>query len=678
MNRKFIFSLIIIGAFLLSMNAAGISAAPAARPPNDTFVMLNTTGEPDSVDPAVCYETRGGGIIQQVYETLLTYDGNSTTLVPHLATALPTITNGATTFTYTLRQDVNFTDGVHFDAYVMKYSIDRAILMNDPDGPAWMLSQAIKGAWDYLISDMTADNITDYLTAGGVVVNSQYSITFNLESAYIPFQAAMTYPVGAAVSPKAVIENAPTAWTEAGFTGELVTLAQIFPNATNRPDWFANFTHAGIVPGERHTWMESHAVGTGPYKLDKIESGVTVDFTRNDKWWKVEAGLVDLPAIKTVHSQIVAEASTRILALKNEEADGAYVPATNMPEIWEREENLPLKDTTNIVVNTGPSYSVMYFGFNMNDTIIDETVNSLVESADSEYDATGLEAWGPNHPTPAKAKAGNPFTALKFRQAFSYAFDYEAFIDTSLNGWGERMVGVIPNGMFGHDSALSDDLPDYNIQTAKTLFQEVGWKGKIVLSYNSGNDVRKAGCELLKDAIEGMKIGITVEINEAEWNSYLDLVRGQKLPLFFIGWAPDYADPDNYVDPFLKSTGTLAKRQAYVNPTVDTKIDQAKAETNNVARETLYKDIEKLAAEDFAVIYGYQAQNYLVSQWAVDGIEGFSMNPMASARAYWELSKNYEKPVPTDYYKGGSTPGFEIVIAILGIGALVMLRKRQE
>src|SRR3972149_7291268 len=57
--------------------ATGGEGAPASKDPN-TFVYV-TFGEPDLLDPALDYETAGGEVLQNVYETLVTYVGNSET-----------------------------------------------------------------------------------------------------------------------------------------------------------------------------------------------------------------------------------------------------------------------------------------------------------------------------------------------------------------------------------------------------------------------------------------------------------------------------------------------------------------------------------------------------------------------------------------------------------------------
>ena len=52
-------------------------------------------GEPDSLDPALGYETSGGNVIQNVMEPLIIYDHVSPTdFVPALAVEVPSLDNG--------------------------------------------------------------------------------------------------------------------------------------------------------------------------------------------------------------------------------------------------------------------------------------------------------------------------------------------------------------------------------------------------------------------------------------------------------------------------------------------------------------------------------------------------------------------------------------------------------
>ncbi|MGH6693640.1 MAG: PKD domain-containing protein, partial [Gammaproteobacteria bacterium] len=82
---------------------------PAAPTPgvikNPDTMIIETIGQPETLDPAIAYDSGSGEIIEAVYETLITYDGNRPDrFVPLLAQDIPTIQNGLITnnnMTYT-------------------------------------------------------------------------------------------------------------------------------------------------------------------------------------------------------------------------------------------------------------------------------------------------------------------------------------------------------------------------------------------------------------------------------------------------------------------------------------------------------------------------------------------------------------------------------------------------
>ncbi|HXZ23760.1 MAG TPA: PKD domain-containing protein, partial [Methanomassiliicoccales archaeon] len=85
--------------------------------PTGTVYTHATIGEPQSLDPAWDYESAGGQILQQVYETLVFYNGTSAIeLKPMLCTAVPTVQNGLLSadglnYTFNIRPNVQFHDG---------------------------------------------------------------------------------------------------------------------------------------------------------------------------------------------------------------------------------------------------------------------------------------------------------------------------------------------------------------------------------------------------------------------------------------------------------------------------------------------------------------------------------------------------------------------------------------
>src|SRR2546427_4523510 len=107
--------------------------------PGAAQLNVGTTDSVVCLDPACAYDDYSIEVINQIFDTLLVYSPTNSTLLPGLATEVPTVANGGITpdaknYTYHLRQGVTFTDGSAFNATVMKWSIERAMGLGDP-GP---------------------------------------------------------------------------------------------------------------------------------------------------------------------------------------------------------------------------------------------------------------------------------------------------------------------------------------------------------------------------------------------------------------------------------------------------------------------------------------------------------------------------------------------------------------
>jgi peptide/nickel transport system substrate-binding protein len=159
---------------------------------------------------------------------------------------------------------------------------------------------------------------------------------------------------------------------------------------------------------------------------------------------------------------------------------------------------------------------------------------------------------------------------------------------------------------------------------------------EIYLYYNSGNIARRDACLMMKGALENASADIKVRVEEMEWTAFLDANDAGQLPMMYLGWAPDYADPDDYVQPFLLSTGLYGIALGLYNETIDELILEAAKELNTTLRAQLYYEIAVLAYENAWYILTNQATNFHVER---DWVNGWFYNPMFSGGIYY----NYEK-----------------------------------
>jgi peptide/nickel transport system substrate-binding protein len=256
-------------------------------------------------------------------------------------------------------------------------------------------------------------------------------------------------------------------------------------------------------------------VGTGPYKMTKVEPGVAIDFERFEDYWA--GSPKGKPAIKKMSVRFVPDATTEMTELLAGRADW----------IW-----------------------------NLNPDQFDN-VNKLphLQAVRKEAMRVGylsLDAGG-------RTGADNPLTKLKVRQAIWHAIDRQAIADKLVTG-GSRVPGApcFPT-QFGCNGEAAT-LYDYNPAKAKQLLAEAG--------YPDGFEVELASYVLPQwgAAVQNylMAVGIRAKLNQLQvaaliqrakagelraylgsWGSFSINDVSAFLPNFFDGGADDYArDPD--------------------------------------------------------------------------------------------------------------------------------------
>ena len=128
---------------------AGPTAGPTAAVQNPDTIIVETIGQPDLLDPAIDYEIRGSAVIQNAYEQLLFFKGDKADqVVPWLAESYE-VSPDTLTYTFHLRSGIKFHDGTPLDANAVYYSLMRAMIIDDPDGPAWAMLQVVRGGMSY-------------------------------------------------------------------------------------------------------------------------------------------------------------------------------------------------------------------------------------------------------------------------------------------------------------------------------------------------------------------------------------------------------------------------------------------------------------------------------------------------------------------------------------------------
>lgn len=160
--------------------------------------------------------------------------------------------------------------------------------------------------------------------------------------------------------------------------------------------------------------------------------------------------------------------------------------------------------------------------------------------------------------------------------------------------------------MPGHIASLE---PHYNIERAKELLEQAGYKDKtFTLNMIATND-RYVADEKIAMTFAGMmqKIGIHVELKTMPRLTYWDEFRLRRADLAMIGWQPDTEDTANYFEYLLMCPDEKSGRGEYnfgnyCNPALDKYVLAADEEQDAGKRGELLSKAVRTAYDDTAVI----------------------------------------------------------------------------
>tara|TARA_B100000683_G_C12486776_1_gene553294 strand:- start:326 stop:2374 length:2049 start_codon:yes stop_codon:yes gene_type:complete len=537
-----------------------------------------TIGEADTHDPADAYDSASGDVISNVYDTLYRYEGDGdggSIIVPRLATG-HTVSEDGLTYTFTLRDDVYFSNGDHMTSTDAVYSWCRVIGMGAPSsGVNWILTQSFD------CND--ADGNHDDWGGDSLTVIDDYSFSVEIFDPSAAFVATIAYTVGSVINSQLCEANR--------------VIVEDDVNTTDVDESSDDYCHE---------FMDEAPVGAGTnaYMVSQWARGTRLVMEPNWMYWE-EADF----NLNRVVVDLVEETQTRVLALQDGEVDRAYIPSAQKTEFCNNMEDLPSAEGKDGFRCTyRQTYSVVNVPYNF---------KPKADMADGEAD------YIKNHDCDGDGTNDcNVLSQSAVRQALSYTLDYDTIHTESYKGELIPIYGPIPTGfpyddtqyeVFTYDLAYAEQILDdagfirqydcasLTLTGEPTVVAEADRDGtecrlpnELRILTNTGNDQRIAVAQLWGPALES--IGIANDNADQPWATVIDNYIYGKWDLWVIGWGPDYLDPDNYWSPFAGSSdiGGDAYHGYFNNTALDEILLNARKEQDSDAREQLYADAYEL------------------------------------------------------------------------------------
>ncbi|MEM0006785.1 MAG: ABC transporter substrate-binding protein [Candidatus Bathyarchaeia archaeon] len=217
-----------------------------------------------------------------------------------------------------------------------------------------------------------------------------------------------------------------------------------------------------------------------------------------------------------------------------------------------------------------------------------------------------------------------PFDNPIIRQAVAAAINRTAIVNTVFLGQVQKLYSMIPIGMFGHRDAFLT-LGDPNYTLTRQLLAPLGYNEENKLTFTlwyetSGHYPQSPElAQMLKASLEASGV-ISVNLQGVDWAAYRTKRINEEMEAYILGWYPDYIDPDDYIYPFLHSSGGSWLHHNYNNTHMDQLIEWARGNTTASIREQLYEEIQELMVEDCPIIPIYQGSAWAVTKTNIKGV----------------------------------------------------------
>jgi len=307
-------------------------------------------------------------------------------------------------------------------------------------------------------------------------------------------------------------------------------------------------------------------IGTGRYKLVEHIKEDHIDLEANSDYWGGEQ------EFKTVRFRPITNEATRTATMLSGEVDMTVDLGVRDIERIEKTEGMS--------IITQPSLRILYLNI------------------DGWRDQTA--AVDPTKP--------NPLKDLKVRQAIYHAIDADTIVKNVMNNHAYTTATYIPEVFNGHNSDIKRLA--YDPEKAKALMAEAGYKDGFTITFDAPND-RYVNDGEIAQAVTGYleKIGIKVNLNLMPKSLFFTYIKpaNNKSGFLMSGWADCAGEGVVLEKDLLYTFGVKdgyggVNRGQYSNPEVDTLIDQAMSETDDVKRAELVAKIDAIATSDVAYI----------------------------------------------------------------------------
>ncbi len=563
--------------------------------------------EPDTIDPALNSSVDGATLVAHLFSGLAKWaqdDAGKLVIVADAAEELVEgVENedGTVTYTYTLKEGLTWSDGQPLKASDFVFAWNRAA------------SPALAADYNYML-----DVVKGYAEMWETKETGEVDEEGNPVEEFVNPDAKLAVEATDDRTIVVTLNNAVAYWNE------LLAFPTYYP------------VREDVVASENWATDPATYVCNGAYSITGWEHNSVITLTKNDKYF--DADKVTMPEIKFYLSD---DANNMLTNYKNGD--------------WLLIDDVPTNDIATLKTEYPEEFVVAgqigtyYVSWNINEDILpaSSTLTGVeAEKAEAEIRNALALVLDRNYIVNNISQAGevpaSSFVAMGMTDADGSEFYKNAGSSEDFDGYFNASADAFEDNFKAAVEVLKKY---YNYDEATAKFTDVP---ALTYIYNT-NDGHQAIGEYIQGAFAA--VGVTVNLENQEWNTFLNTRKNGEYTVARNGWLADYNDPISFLDMWTTVSGNndvqfgkgehkdLAMYNVDVTDLgVDLKVENGTwAETYDalITEIKACTDLEKRyglmhAAEDLLMSTGcitpiyYYTDIYMID----DSVEGFFANPL--------------------------------------------------
>ena len=205
------------------------------------------------------------------------------------------------------------------------------------------------------------------------------------------------------------------------------------------------------------------------------------------------------------------------------------------------------------------------------------------------------------------------------RKAVAMSIDRQTIIDQLLNGDGQIVDGIFPEGLVGYSEENQGWLT-YDPAGAQALLEEAGYTKDetgyyfsfVIENDENNSSTRQAVIMAISDMLQ--QNGINATVNNNDHSTWLEKRKAGENDSYVSAWTADYNDPDNFIATFWGSESHASGRSlGYTDTGVMERVSAAPTIIDEAERLQEYAALEKkIIEEDISWVPLYQETHLFV------------------------------------------------------------------